>query len=200
MARTMTARLHQQEGTYGIRLFELFDDRFLRIRLRLGKNRQAQYAMDVAILAPEGETIHYRPWHWLYAAAAAAALLLLDILLLLMTDLSLHLLLGAMGLLIWLPFLFGWLFLQQSKHTLVFRSRYAAVPLVELLVSKPDAKAYGDFVRQLSRCISAQVQGKELTEADLRAGELRSLRKMMEDQALAPAVYEQAKQRLLGAG
>ena len=53
MARRLTARLHQVEGRNSARLFELFDDRFLRIRRQAGKGRRIEYAMDIAILAPE---------------------------------------------------------------------------------------------------------------------------------------------------
>jgi len=197
MARELTARLHQQEGIHGIRLFEMFENRFLRIRMLVGKNRQVEYAMDVAILSVEPRQVHYRPWHWLIAAGISSGLILIDVLLLLLTHVNLHLLLGALGLLIWLPFVFGGLFLMQSRHTLVFYSRFANVPLVEILVGKPTPAAYADFVRRLVQCINTLAVKKGLDAEALRAGELKSLRKMKEDQILAEAVYEEAKQRLL---
>lgn len=199
MPRTLTARLHQLEGPNAIRLFELYDDRFLRIRLRPSKRAEVEYAMDVAILDPQPAEQHYRPRHWFTAAAVAAGLLLIYAAVLYFTfsaDKALLLVPPALILLA-LPGLFAWLYVTRSRHLLIFNSRYAQVPLVELLVRQPNAEDYGNFVRHLNRSIAKLVQDKGLTAHDLRAGELRSLRKMAEQGAIDSEAYELAKGRLL---
>ena len=47
MPKVLTARLHQTEGENAIRLFELYDNRFLRVRLRPSKREEIEYAMDI---------------------------------------------------------------------------------------------------------------------------------------------------------
>lgn len=199
MPKTLTARLHQKDGETAIRLFELYDDRFLRVRQQSSKRAEIEYAMDVAILDPQASEQHFRPRHWFIATAVTAGLLLIYGAALYFTvsrDNAL-ILVPLFLVLCALPFLFIWLYRTQSRHLLVFNSRYAQVPLVELLVRQPNAETYGDFVRHLNRCIATLVQDKGLTAHDLRAGEMRSLRKMVEQGAIDNETYEQAKARLL---
>jgi len=199
LPKVLTARLHQLDGANGIRLFELYDDRFLRIRLRPSKREEIEYAMDVAILDPHAKEQHYRPRHWLIAAAVTAGVLLIyaAVLYFILSRDNALLLLPPLVPLIGLAVFFGWLYINRSRHLLIFSSRYAQVPLVELLLRQPDAEAYGNFVRHLNRCIGVLVQDKGLTAHDLRAGELRSLRKMVEQGAIDSEIYEQAKGLLL---
>lgn len=87
--------------------------------------------------------------------------------------------------------------MRSRRHLLVFDSRYAAVPLVELLVNQPDPESYAAFVTALRANIETLVLDKGLSPADLRAGELRSLRKLLEQQIIDLPTYESAKQTLL---
>ena len=197
MARRLTARLHQVEGRNSARLFELFDDRFLRIRRQAGKGRRIEYAMDIAILAPEQRRTHVRPWRWLIASGVCTALALAAVLdAVFGTRHTIALSLLAVALLA-LAVAAALQFLRDSRHLLTLHSRLAAVPLVEMLADRPQAQEVADFAERLIRCINDTVSGKELSPEDLRAGELRSLRKLAESRAIDLASYEQAKQQLL---
>lgn len=197
MARTLTARLQQTDGPKNIRLFEVFDHRFLRVRLAKPKNPLRDYAMDAAILAPAARTEHRSQGRWLGLAAAAGVALLLSLLALSLGLASPLLLLPLAGLLLAAAVICVSQFLRSRRHWLVFDSRYAAVPLVELLVNQPDPESYAAFVNALRADIETLVLDKGLSPADLRAGELRSLRKLLEQQIIDLPTYETAKQTLL---
>lgn len=197
MARTLTARLHQTDGPKGVRLFEVFDHRFLRVRQTNGQNALIDYAMDVAILAPAGRAVHSSERRWLWVAGAAAVALLISLAVLFLGLASPLVLLPLAGLLLALAIICVSQFLRSRRHLLVFDSRYAAVPLVELLINQPDSGSYAAFVAGLCADIEALVRDKSLSATDLRAGELRSLRKLQEQQVIDSSAYEAAKQRLL---
>jgi hypothetical protein len=197
MARTLTARLHQTDGPKGVRLFEVFDHRFLRVRQTTGQQALRDYAMDLAILAPAARPVHTSEPRWLWGAGAAAALLLASLLALLLGLASPLLLLPLTGLLLAAAIICVSQFLRSRRQLLVFDSRYAAVPLVELLVNQPEHDSYNAFVAGLRTDIETLVRDKGLSPTDLRAGELRSLRKLLEQQIIPAAAYESAKQLLL---
>lgn len=197
MARTLTAHLQQTDGPKGVRLFEVFDHRFLRIRHTSGPNALRDYAMDVAILAPTARTVQRSDRHWLWLATAAAGVLLLSLLVLFLGQANPLLLLPLAGLLLAAAIICVNQFLRSRRQLLIFDSRYAAVPLVELLVNQPEPDSYKAFVAGLCADIEALVRDKGLSPADLRAGELRSLRKLLEQQAIDLPTYEGAKQSLL---
>jgi hypothetical protein len=197
MARTLTARLHQLDGPKGIRLFEVFDHRFLRVRQTNGQSPLRDYAMDVAILSASGRPLHNSDQGWLWAAGAATLVLFIDLAVLLLGTGSPWLLLPLAGLLLALTVICVTQFLHSRRHLLTFVSRYAAVPLVEILAEQPEAESYSAFITTLSNDIETLASRKDLTAADLRAGELRSLRKLLEQKIITPAAYEDAKQRLL---
>ncbi|GEM_PF-1830294 len=200
MARTLTARLHQTDGPKGVRLFELFDHRFLRVRRTDGQSPLRDYAMDVAILAPAGHPLHSSEPRWLWAAGAAALALLATMAVLLGGLAHPLLLLPLAGLLLALCVVCVTRFQRSRRHLLVFTSRYAAVPLVELLINQPEQASYTAFIAALGADIENRERSRELTPADLRAGELRSLRKLLEQQIIDPDTYTAAKQHLLAAG
>lgn len=197
MARTLTARLHQLDGPKGIRLFEVFDHRFLRVRQTDGQSPLRDYAMDVAILSANGRPLHRSDHGWLWAAGAATLVLFIDLAVLLLGAASPWLLLPLAGLLLVLAIICVTQFLRSRRHLLIFVSRYAAVPLVEILAEQPGAESYNAFITTLSNDIETLASRKDLTASDLRAGELRSLRKLLEQQIITPSAYEDAKQRLL---
>ncbi|GAB4297873.1 MAG: hypothetical protein Kow0096_16170 [Thiohalomonadaceae bacterium] len=197
MARTLTARLHQTDGPKGIRLFEVFDHRFLRVRQTVGPNTRRDYAMDIAILGPTARTVQYGDRQWLWLAAASAGVLLLSLLVLYLGQATPQLLLPLAGVLLAAAIICINQFLRSRRQRLIFDSRYAAVPLVELLVDQPEPDSYRAFVAGLCADIESLVRGKGLTPTDLRAGELRSLRKLLEQQVIDLPTYEGAKRRLL---
>lgn len=197
MARTLTARLHQLDGPKGIRLFEVFDHRFLRVRQTNGQSPLRDYAMDVAILSASGKLAHSSDRRWLWASGAATLAFAAGLAALLLGAASPLLLLPLAGMLLALAVICVTQFLRSRRHLLTFVSRYAAVPLVEILAEQPEAESYSAFITTLSTDIETLASRKDLTAGDLRAGELRSLRKMLEQQVITPAAYEDAKQRLL---
>ena len=66
-----------------------------------------------------------------------------------------------------------------------------------MLADRPEAPQVTDFAERLIRCINDTVSDKALSPEDLRAGELRTLRKLAESRAIDLTAYEQAKPRLL---
>jgi hypothetical protein len=197
MAKTLTARLHQTDGPKGIRLFEIFDHRFLRVRQTIGRSTPRDYAMDISILSPSGHPEHRAQHHWLWLAVAAAVLVLTSVTALFLEFANPLTLLPLTGMLLAITIICLTEFLRSRRHLLVFDSRYATVPLVELLINQPERDSYAAFVAGLDADIANLLRDKALSPTDLRAGELRSLRKLLEQQIIDNATYQTAKQRLL---
>lgn len=197
MARTLTARLQQTNGPKDVRLFELFDRRFLRVRLANARKLLRDYAMDVVILAPGGRLEHSIERRWLWAAGIMALGLLGSVGALSLELGSLLMLLPLAGTLLTLLVLSLALLLRSRRKVLVFDSRFAGIPLVEIVVNQPDKKTYKAFVETLTSNIETQVHSRELNDNHLRAGELRTLRKLLEQQIIDSADYDTAKQFLL---
>lgn len=197
MARTLTARLQQTNGPKDVRLFELFDRRFLRVRLANARKLLRDYAMDVVILAPSGRLEHSIERRWLWAAGIMALGLLGSVGALNLELGSLLVLLPLAGVLLTLLVLSLALLLRSRRKVLVFDSRFAGIPLVEILVNQPDKKTYKEFVETLTSNIETQIHSRELNDSHLRAGELRTLRKLLEQQIIDSADYDTAKQFLL---
>ena len=83
---------------------------------------------------------------------------------------------------------------QQRKY--IFVSRVAQVPLVEINFVKQSNKL-DRFVVLLQERIQAALAASDLDEKELLAGEMRALRRMMEDGFLDKKLYEKAKRLLL---
>ncbi len=88
-------------------------------------------------------------------------------------------------------------FRSSRRQLLVFATRYASVPLVEMLAAQPAQEQVATFIADLVRDIDNLIHDKELSADALRAGELRSLRKLVERKIIDLPSYESAKQQLL---
>jgi hypothetical protein len=197
MSARVNIRYRQPDIFNGERRFTVFNERYIRVRRKRFK-RELDYTIDLAALCPEGSPSYSIARHWLIASAVA----LLAFIILLYTLLA-HFdarvatyTLPAAVVTFLLALGFGALAAYTFEHKYVFTSRQANIPLVELRVRKDDP-AYRYFVEELERYIQKHEERAGLSPQDLRAGEIRTLRRMSTEGLLSTIVYEEARTRLL---
>lgn len=84
------------------------------------------------------------------------------------------------------------LFFYRSSDTYVYRSAAADVPLIELDYNKPSHKEFDDFVHALEAYIR-QARSGRMTEQQMLAGELKDIRRLMEEGMLDEESYVKAR-------
>lgn len=80
----------------------------------------------------------------------------------------------------------------------VFYSRFAHVPLFDILISKPDKRAYKNFLDVLHASMQEMRTGHMLKPDQQIAGEMRMLRRLASEGVIAQREYERAKDKLFG--
>ncbi len=185
--------LNQRGAFSRLRQFALINGRQLRITLPAGQG----YSIDVLALAPAGRHRFTIPWPWLALLLLGVGASVLTIQFL--NDLSNRAvyfgmlatggLFAALGALMFFKGLVRWR---------VFVSRHAHVPLLSVLVNQPDRKSFRTFIAELEQAIASASAQADIPKDKQIAGETRMLRRLSEEGVLTPAVYEQAKTKLLG--
>ena len=79
----------------------------------------------------------------------------------------------------------------------VYSSRLANVPVLRFDINKPDRKTYKSFVNELEQHIGKMQAAYTLRADQQLAGELRMLRRLLQDGFVAQSAYDKAKARML---
>jgi hypothetical protein len=199
MALNVTHRYDYKLGPIEQVAIEVLNDRYGRIAARRW-HASRNYAIELATLDPEAQQSTHYAWRWLYAAGAMLLGLAGFIAYLKYSSGETTLLISAGGIVILaaLTALFFYLFVILSTRRIVFRTRYSGVPLVEIPIPVSDRKKGQTFSRVISQLAQKNLSRVEhYSENDLRAGELRMLRRLSEEGAIASATYDKAKMFLL---
>lgn len=178
---------------------EVLNDRYGRVTTRRW-HASRNYAIELATLAPEPQQSTHFAWRWLGAAGAMLLGLVGFIAYLKYGHGESSWLVSAGGVVILgaLTALFFYLFVILSKRTIIFCTRYSGVSLVEIPVPVSNRKKGQAFANVISLLAEKNLKRVEhYTENDLRAGELRMLRRLSEEGAIASGVYDKAKMLLL---
>mgnify|MGYP006909079993 CR=1 FL=1 len=197
MPAKVNIRYRQPDIFKGERRFTVFNGRYIRVQRKRFK-REVDYTIDLAALSPEGKDSYTLNRH-LLIASAVSLLAFIILLYTLLAHFAAHVAiytLPAAILTFLLAISFGALAVYTFEHKYVFVSRQAEVPLVEFRVRKGDA-AYRAFVEDLKRYIHKHAERARLSPQDLRAGEIRTLRRMSSEGVLSTIDYETARTRLL---
>lgn len=199
MALTVTHHYASRLGPFEKITIEVLNDRYGRVTTtRLRKSRN--YAIELATLTPEAEETLKVAWQWL-AAGVVALLALVGLGYYVIngeSGLPLPATLGSGLLLLALTLFLLRMFFALSARHIIFRARYSDIPLLEIPIPVSDRKqgqAFAKTISQLAQKNLARVE--HYSEADLRAGELRMLRRLAEEGALASGDYDKAKTVLL---
>lgn len=198
MDKKCTASYRWQDRFKGSQSLEILDTRYLKVREDVPRRRR-DFGIDVACLSSDFRQTNRVPTKWLGAAGGTALLALVSCWYGLTASQDTGVLYGLSG-------AAGSLLLAAAFIVIAWRgrlrgytltTRIAGVPLV--LIESPrasDAKALAAFLEKLRPCIEHAEQGRGLSVDELRSGEIRTLRRLAGESAIAAREYEQAKQQI----
>ncbi len=179
------------------RLFELYNDKYLRVVNKDNKGT-TEYTIALISLLPDSSRILRIAWDWLALAivflligGGAVYYLVWDfslestIYLILICLVSLLLAAGAV-----------YFLLLKTEHNQVFYTRYGNYPLIELMFGKPDKKYFNEFINQLHNKINAEMESNTISAKNLQAGEMKMLRRLTTLGVLSQDDYDQAKNKI----
>ena len=198
MELNVTYRYDYKVGPIEQVTIEVLNDRYGRIAARRW-HASRNYAIELATLSPEPSHSTHYAWRWL----AAAGIMLLGLAGFIAYlkygsgESSLLISAGGIAILGALVALFLYLFVLLSTRRIVFEARYSGVPLVEIPVPVSDRKKGKAFAKTMSELAQKNRARLHHSEDDLRAGELRMLRRLSEEGAIPSGAYDKAKMMLL---
>jgi len=188
--------LFQNHPRYGVNRLTLQDGRTLKIQ-KEHKSKTVSYLVDIVSLDSVSKRVYGVAWRWLIASAVFSLLALVTIRFpqLLATleksysiGFTILLILGAMG-----SFVLLW---QYSSRKQVFYSRQEKIPLFDIWVGQPNGKTFRNYVKFLKKSI-LQVQSKSALSSDQQlSGEMKMLRRLVDEKVISQNVYEKAKANL----
>ena len=186
-----------QQGLLGqLREYQLQQGKQLKIAIG-SKSRHRVYQVHLLALADKCRVkLHIAwPWFWcmLLSLLAIPAYSLTKKLLDLPTGLHEFaiFILCALGGILGVAML-----LLNFSRRRVFYSRYARVPLFDILIGKPDRGAYKNFIDALQVSMQKTRAGRELKPQQQIAGEMRMLRRLANEGVITQREYERAKDKL----
>jgi hypothetical protein len=163
------------------------------------KNNESQHIISLLALSSEGRKIFKASWIYLIMCIilitfGAASSIIVDI------DLGNSVLL-KMAIIICPAVLAGlcfYLFLKSISRKFVLYSRHSNIPIVEMLVAKPDKEKFEHFTQEVHRCISHVQSMRQLSTNNQLAGEMRMIRRLVSEGLVKKEQYDKAKTQLLG--
>ncbi len=177
---------------------EIFNGHYLNYQRRRFR-RTISYSVDLATLSPEVGWEEDICWHWVLASAIMFVPGI-GFLIRLLGELNVRTF-AELGLAVFVFLLLGSLallmFYIKSHRKFVIRTRYAEFPLIEIqYLRHRDGERLKAFVELLQARIRATVAERGLSEGELKAGEVRMLRRMARKQVISDYYYESAKSHI----
>jgi len=189
----------QHGGIKGItQTLTLYNDIYLHDSIKSFKSKGThKRRIDLAHLDPRPERKVFIDWVWLYAALGATAWAFVMVYVGVFTDfaianvtmLPIGILLGTLGMVGFMVFIY------RSSDKLVYRSYIGRVPLLEIF-NKPKQKEFNDFVEKLKSHIDLAQKGKGLSMQQRLGGEVKELRRHVEEGMVKNEDYEKARTRI----
>lgn len=196
MATDINARLQQQNRIGQIREYMIAEGKELRIRAQ-GKFAHKPFAISLLAL---GEKSSYRihfSWGWLIIACLIGALLGGYYFAADYYHFSIgiyeFIIVGLAGLAIVACIIVFFLTISRKRE---FYSLHSHVALFDIMVNKPNSREYRAFLAELQACIVKAREFWKLKPDQQMAGELRMLRRLVEEGVLEQGLYDKAKERL----
>lgn len=176
---------------------EVLNDRYCRTTTRR-LHTTRDYSIELATLSPAPRHTTDIAWRWL--AAGLVSLLALAGLIYYSVNGGGGISpagIGAIVLLLAPALLFFYLFATLSARRVIFYGRFSGVPLVAAHFPLRDRRQEKAFAETLSTLAQKNRARLHHTDDDLRAGELRMLRRLSEKGAITRGDYDKAKAVLL---
>lgn len=180
------------------RRFEI-TDRIISVSMK-GIKKGSAYSIDCLALNPRSKTKLSISRGWLIAALGMGVMVILANTLLpslgpQLQPVSFPVALGSTI----LGIIFTGLCIMSSHIEKVYYSARSNFPLIKLILRNPDKASYKKFVDQLDMLIENSSEQLNLSDAQRNAGELRMMRRLMEDRIIDARQYETIKSSLLSA-
>lgn len=180
------------------RRFEIKDGRYLFVTInKLKKN--TTYQLDLVALEPKSKFRINIAWPWLLAAAVViltsytALEILPQYIDINLKDYAFPIRLGSASLAV----ISLILFVVTSCRERVFVASNTNLPLVRLLIGKPNRKAYRNFLSHLENRILVLSKHLQLNNQQQLAGELRMIRRLSKIGVVSEKKYNRFKSRLM---
>ena len=173
------------------------DNRTLRIDSQTN-NQKTSFRIDVIALKLKPSRSYALAWPWLIGAILMLGILLAEVSgSFIFPDsgswqsILVKVALGVLGVVCLV------LFFKLSHGKYVFKSRHAKVPLLDIWTGQPSGKAVRAFVQLLEQRIENAYNHMELTKEQQITGEIKMLRRLVEENIIQNADYEPARARLM---
>lgn len=198
MPLTVTHHYSYQLGPVEAVKLEVLNNRYGRIHARRWHTSQS-YALELATLNPQPNRLTRIAYPWLAAAIGSLLGTLAFLLYLLFGPHRVELTTAASGLaiLIALTLLFTTLFFIHSSRRLIFTTRFSQLPLLSVPLPWRRQQSAADFAAKIGLLASENRQRLDYTDEEMRAGEMRMLRRLAEEGAIEAVLYTEAKKVLL---
>lgn len=196
MPNEINATLRQQ-GSYGHqREYQIINGQHIRIAIGK-KGKLKSFAIPMLALAGKSKSRLHIAWAWFWLAIGGVAaipvyLSLKDIVGLKTQGLDFPVIAGLVVMALIGLLMVGINFSRKRVYFTV----YSKVPLLEILVGKPDSSSYKNFLKALDGYIQHARTHWELRDEQQVAGELRMLRRLASEGVISQKVYEQAKDKM----
>lgn len=177
--------------------YTLFDGHFLSVYVKHPFLRPRKYWLNLAYLEPTPRRVLKIDMPSLYACGILSLAAMVLMLINTFTNGSTAIL-QSVAALVCTALIALLLLIYRSKDRLVFYSRYGRVNWLEILINKPNRRAYKAFVELLISASHA-VSSHQSPRHEQRLGaELREHRRLKHEGVLSARVYEDVKRRFLG--
>lgn len=186
----------QQQGKLGYtREFQLCNGNEIHIRLNAG-SRNNVYQVHLLALADKSRARFHIAWSWLWCFVISLTGLGVYWIVNQFTRIDANIgfalvLTCVLGILLGLVML-----ILKFYRKRVFYSRYANVPLFEILINKPDSRQYKNFIDVLESYTAKARNHHDLKVERQIAGEMRMLRRLATQKVIPQSAYDKAKDKL----
>jgi hypothetical protein len=181
-------------------LYEVFNKHYLRI-VKKKDGESKEYTIDLISLTPNSMNRVKKPWYWIalgLVCLVASGLFIVGFLDsldmvrgLLNAGLALCCLAASGGCI--------YMFVKKTLRHQVFVTYFAHFPLVELICDNPDKTDFERFFKGVEdRIRLIREDYRMISKDDLKAGELKMLRRLKEKGVISKADYEHVKEKIFG--
>ena len=179
--------------------FEVFNKHYLRVKKRYRK-KTSEYTIDLISLAPECINVRTIAWLWfglglLFTVVAGGLVYQLIGNFSLQAFITyaplslLSLLLAAASVA---------MLLYKSSNKKFFVTNYGRYPLAGVMINNPNAVECDRFVEAVEQRIQEAHESYDISEDQLKAGELKMLRRLREKGVISSVEYEDYKNTIFG--
>jgi len=193
MSKNLQNSLFQKRAWHGVNHLTLCDARALKIQ-KTSKRKTISYMIDIIALDSVSRRVYGIAWGWLTATVIFSILAYVAITFPeLLAGLKQHYSIGLTALAIIGTigcFILLWL---SSSRKQVFYTRHGRIPLFEIWVGQPTGKAFRAYVKLLKESIQQVQEKSSLTSEQQLSGEMRMLRRLVDESVINKDVYEKAK-------